>query len=277
MTQVSFLNGGSRLYGIVGDPIEQVRSPETVTWELQRRGEDALLVPLHVASDEFEAVFPALLRLRNLHGLVLTIPFKQRAVRYVQHLGAQASVMGAINVMARRPDGSWAAEMLDGMGCVTAFRQRGYAIAGKRLMLIGLGGAGGAIGAAMAAEHPRLMRIHDLDPARCERMASAIRLLSPETEVVVGEPTVDGVDVLLNASPVGMLDDARLPLNVQALPSDLIVFDAIVKPEQTPLLALAESCGCRIVRGREMMLGQIPRIVDFLLAQNRQGELVRAS
>jgi shikimate dehydrogenase len=104
-------------------------------------------------------------------------------------------------------------------------------------------------------------------------MASAIRLLSPETEVVVGEPTVDGVDVLLNASPVGMLDDTRLPLNVQALPSDLIVFDAIVKPEQTPLLALAESCGCRIVRGREMMLGQIPRIVDFLLAQNRQGGL----
>ena len=70
----------------------------------------------------------------------------------------------------------------------------------------------------------------------------------------------------MNATPVGMLDDARLPIAVDAFPRELVVFDAIVKPERTPLLALAESCGCVTVRGREMMLGQIAKIVDFFYA-----------
>ena len=63
-----------------------------------------------------------------------------------------------------------------------------------------------------------------------------------------------------------MLDDARLPIAIAALPPAMTVFDAIVMPETTPLLALAERCGCTTVRGREMMRGQIARMVDFFLA-----------
>ena len=53
---------------------------------------------------------------------------------------------------------------------------------------------------------------------------------------------------MMNATPMGMLDDARLPLEVASLPRDLIVFDAIVKPERTPLLALAQESGCHTIR-----------------------------
>ncbi len=74
------------------------------------------------------------------------------------------------------------------------------------------------------------------------------------------------MDVLINATPVGMLTDSRLPLAVETLPSALVVMDCIVKPERTPLLALAESCGCTTVTGREMMRGQIARMVDVFAA-----------
>lgn len=267
MSQVSFIDGRTRLYAIVGDPIEQVRSPEMVTWELQRRGANAVLFPMHLASEDFEAAMPSLMKIRNLDGLIFTIPFKARAAAFAQELGEQARIVGGFNALARRPDGCWAGEMFDGLGCVEAFRRRGYEIRGRDLMLIGLGGAGSAICAAMASEKPRRMRIFDLDPARCERMKGVIARISPDTVVEVGAPGVEGMDVLLNATPVGMLEDARLPIDVERLPPGLIVFDAIVKPERTPLLALAESCGCRTVRGREMMLGQISRIVDFFVAQ----------
>ncbi len=60
-----------------------------------------------------------------------------------------------------------------------------------------------------------------------------------------------------------MLDDARLPFPLTTLPRDLVVFDAIVKPERTPLITLAERSGCTTVYGREMMRGQIARMVDF--------------
>jgi len=81
--------------------------------------------------------------------------------------------------------------------------------------------------------------------------------------VETSAPLAADVDILLNASPVGMLDDARMPINADSLPRGLLVFDAIVTPERTRLLALAESCGCTTIYGREMMRGQIEAMVDF--------------
>lgn len=267
MEEVSFLNGKTRLYGIVGDPIEQVRSPEMVTYEMHSRQLNAVLLPIHVTTADFESVMPSILKIHNLDGLIFTIPFKARAMALSQYLGPQAQAVDAINALARRKDGNWAGEIFDGLGCVEGFRRRGFALKDQRVMLIGLGGAGSAICAAIAAELPKSMRIFDLDTARCERMAATIRRISPSTEVVIGAPSVDGIDVLFNASPVGMLGDPRLPIDATHFDKDLIVFDAIVKPEQTPLLALAESCGCRVVRGREMMRGQISKIVDYFIEQ----------
>jgi shikimate dehydrogenase len=136
-------------------------------------------------------------------------------------------------------------------------------------MLLGLGGAGSAIAVAVAGERPLAMRLFDLDAACAERVAASVRAISPGTAVTVGAPALDGIDVLINATPVGMLDDPRLPIDVARLPASLVVFDAIVKPERTPLLALAEAGGCRVLRGREMMRGQISRIVDFFEAARR--------
>ncbi len=65
--------------------------------------------------------------------------------------------------------------------------------------------------------------------------------------------------------PARMLGDRRLPIAADYPPGSLVVFDAIVKPAVTPLLALAQRCGCRTVQGREMMRGQIARMVDFFL------------
>ena len=130
------------MFGIVGDPIAQVRSPEMITWEFHRRGVDALLVPLHVPAAEFDTVMPALMRMPNFGGFVLTIPFKTRALAFANHLGLQAQVLGSLNLLVRRSDGSWGGDILDGMGCVAAFQSRGIPIEGRKLMIVGLGGAG---------------------------------------------------------------------------------------------------------------------------------------
>lgn len=267
--QVDFVNGRTRLCGIVGDPIAQVRSPEMVTWAMRRRGLDAVLVPMHVREADFDVVLPPLMRLANLDGLIFTIPFKARACALADVLGPQARAVGALNALARDPRGRWHGEMFDGLGCVEGLRRAGVALAGRRVMLVGLGGAGSAIAAAIAAEGPAMLRVHDLDPARCERVAALVRAASPGTELVVGPPVVDGIDVLVNATPVGMLGDPRRPIDATRLPPSLVVLDAIVMPETTPLLAFAEAQGCRTVRGREMMRGQISRIVDFFEATGR--------
>ena len=264
--QVDYVSGRTRVFGIVGHPIEQVRSPEMFTAEFRRRSLDAILIPLHVLPDDFDALLPQLLRLRNLDGLIFTIPYKARACALADRLGEEARIVGALNALGHRADGGWHGDMFDGIGCVEAFRRRGIALAGRRALLLGAGGAGSAIGVAIASEAPRSLLVYDVDASRAAALAARISDAFPALEVSAGSPRLDGIDILLNATPAGMLDDGRLPIAIAQLPGAMIVFDAIVKPETTPLLALAERCGCTTVRGRDMMRGQISRIVDFFLA-----------
>jgi shikimate dehydrogenase len=265
--QVDYVSGRTRLFGIVGHPIEQVRSPEMFTAEFRRRALDAILVPLHVLPGDFEALLPQLLHLSNLDGVIFTIPYKLRACALADRLGEQARIVGAINALGRHP-GGWRGDMFDGIGCVEAFRRRGIPLIDRHALLLGAGGAGSAIGVALASERPASLRVYDVDATRAEVLAATITRAFPGLAVSAGAPRLDGIDLLLNATPSGMLDDARLPIAITSLPSAMTVFDAIVKPETTPLLALAERCGCTTVRGREMMRGQIARVVDFFLASD---------
>jgi shikimate dehydrogenase len=232
---------------------------------MQKRHHKAVLIPMHIAREEFDTVMPYIMRMQNLDGLIFTIPFKAKAITFAKTLGPQAAQIGAINALKKHSSGEWSGEIFDGMGCVEAFKLRGIPIHDKRLQLIGLGGAGSAICVALAYEKPKLMRLFDINPITTERMVKMVNTISPQTVVEVGTPHADGIDILLNASPVGMLSDSRLPLAVETFKKELIVFDAIVMPENTPLLSLAVNCGCQVVRGREMMLGQISKIVDYFL------------
>ena len=261
--EVDYISGKTRLYGIVGHPIEQVRSPEMFTASFKARGGDAILLPFHVLPDDFDTVVPALMAMPNLDGLIFTIPYKQKAMALAQEIGIQAQRVGAINAMARQNGDQWKAEIFDGLGCVEAFRRRELSFAGKHVMLIGAGGAGSAIAIAIAHEKPASIKVYDIDDNRTLQLVRKIHEVDASIQTERAEPTTRQIDVLLNASPVGMLEDARAPIDLRGVDPSLVVFDAIVKPEQTPLLAMAQSAGCLVVRGREMMLGQIARMTDY--------------
>jgi shikimate dehydrogenase len=136
-------------------------------------------------------------------------------------------------------------------------------------MLIGAGGAGRAIAAAVAHEGPRALRIFDIERERAMQLVEDVKKIDGKIEAAYGEPGVERIDILLNASPVGMLADPRTPIDIAKIPSEVVVFDAIVKPERTKLLDLAERCGCRTIFGREMMHGQISKVVDYFETHNR--------
>jgi shikimate dehydrogenase len=263
MDEVDYISGRTRIYGIVGHPIEQVRSPEMFTASFKSRAADAIMLPFHVLPDDFDRTVPALMSMPNLGGLIFTIPYKQKALLLADEIGSNAKIVGAINALARKKSGGWKAEIFDGIGCVQAFRNRGFSFAGKRIMLMGAGGAGSAIGVAVAHESPLSIHLYDPDVDRALDLIRKIQLVDPSIQVERTEPNCQGIDILMNASPVGMLDDQRSPIILDHQVSELIVFDAIVKPEKTPLLCQAEALGCLTVRGREMMLGQIKTMTDF--------------
>lgn len=271
MDEVDYVSGETRLFAIVGHPIQQVRSPEMVTAELKSRGWNAILVPFDVLPEEFDLTVPRLMRMPNLDGLIFTIPFKQSACSLVSELGIQAKQVGAINAAVRRRDGSWIGEIFDGIGCVEAFRRRGFDFKQRRVMLVGAGGAGRAIAVAIAHQGPASIRIFDIDERRGAALVQTIAAIDRDIVARFGEPQLNDVDFVLNASPVGMLNDLRCPIDASRIPGDVVVFDAIVKPEETTLLKIAEERGCRTIRGREMMRGQIAKIVDYFAAARGVG------
>jgi shikimate dehydrogenase len=265
--EVDYVSGETRLFAIVGHPIRQVRSPEMVTAELKRRGHNAILVPFDIRPEDFTATVRQLMRMPNLDGLIFTIPFKQAACAEVSALGDQAKQVGAINAAVRTPNGDWIGDIFDGIGCVEAFRRQGHDFKGRRVMLIGAGGAGSAIAVAIAYQKPRAIRLFDIDERRGRALVGTIAGVDPGIDSRFGDPHLADIDFLVNASPVGMLGDTRSPVDLEGAPSEIVVFDAIVKPEQTPLLTLAQARGYRTIRGREMMRGQISKIVDYFEAQ----------
>jgi shikimate dehydrogenase len=268
MDEVDYISGETRVFAIVGHPIKQVRSPEMITAELRNRGHNAILAPFDILPVDFERTVAQLMRMPNLDGLIFTIPYKQKAVALVDVLGVQAKQVGAINAAARSAAGRWVGDIFDGNGCVEAFHRRGFDFKDRRVMLIGAGGAGRAIAVAIAHQKPRAIHIFDIDRQRGQSLIETIGAIDPQVGVDFAEPRVDNVDFVLNASPVGMLEDPRSPIDVSQISSDVVVFDAIVKPEHTSLLTLAEQSGCRTIRGREMMRGQISKIVDFFESQS---------
>jgi shikimate dehydrogenase len=266
MDEVKYVSGETRIYAIVGHPIEQVRSPEMVTAELVKRGHNAILIPIDVLPVDFERTVGGLTRVQNLDGLIFTIPFKQRACALADELGRQARTVGAINAMARDRNGKWFGDIFDGIGCLEAFRNHDLQFKNQRVMLIGAGGAGRAIGVAVAYEGPAAITIYDIDERRAAHLSETVATIDPKIRLSVRTPVVENIDILLNASPVGMLSDPRAPIDPPQIPSDVVVFDAIVKPEITKLLAIAQQSGCRTIFGREMMRGQIAKIVDYFEA-----------
>jgi shikimate dehydrogenase len=262
---VPYISGRTRLYGIVGHPIEQVRSPEFVTHEFVARGIDAIVVPIHVAPERFDELMPAIMDIANLDGLIVTVPYKARAARFMTSLGPQAQITRTVSVLAKRAEG-WIGEMFDGVGCVAALRQRGVTIKDKRIALLGAGGAGSAIGIALASQAPRSLRIIDPDAARASAAVSQMQQAFPSFDVTAGESLdLDQFDVLINASPVGMLDPTACPLDVTHLPPHLAVMDIVMKPDETRLLRMALESGCKVAYGREMLGSQLTAVVDFFM------------
>ncbi|MES2028249.1 MAG: shikimate dehydrogenase [Pseudomonadota bacterium] len=262
---VNYISGKTRLFAIVGNPITQVRSPEFITYELVARGLDAIVLPLHLTPDRFDALFPAMMAIENLDGLIITVPYKGRATPFMDRLGPQAEVTRTVSVLSKRRDG-WIGEMFDGLGCVSALQRRGVSIAGGRILLLGAGGAGSAIAVALASQAPRSLRIVDPDGARAAASAQTIRQAFPDLDVATADPQLDlnDTDIVINASPVGMLNGEACPLQMASLPSHLTVMDIVMKPDDTRLLSMAAAAGCTVVYGREMLGSQASAVVDFL-------------
>ena len=256
------VDGATRLYCIIGDPVAQTGSPRVFSERFRAAGRNAILVPFHVPAAAFESAVPGIMALGNLDGIIVTVPYKPRMLQFADRILPTAQKVGAVNALRREPDGQWTGDMFDGRGMVRAITTTAGAVAGRNVMLIGAGGAGSAIACALADAGVASITLCEVDTRKARMLAARLAIIAPACTLRIGPATTDGIDLLVNASPVGMKAEDGLPAPLGNLSPHVVVADVVVK-DDTPLLRHARACGCPTVRGEQMMLSQVDEMLAF--------------
>lgn len=255
------VNGSTRLLGVVGDPIAQVRAPGVWTALFQRNGVNCVCIPCHVRAAQLAIVFDGLRRIGNLQGLIVTVPHKPAVRALLDEVSERARQVGAVNVVRFDQNGRAYGDILDGEGLVSGLRAGGQQITGRRALVVGCGGVGSAIAFALAHAGVCDVAVSDVVEGRAASLAQ--RLIDAGYPARAHAPDPGGFDLIVNASPVGMRAGDPLPFDCERLDSHAIVADVVIHNGLTPLLTAAQRRGCYVQPGTIMSDHQVAEMAAF--------------
>jgi shikimate dehydrogenase len=248
------------LYFIIGDPVEQARSPEVFNARFLESRLDAEMLPLEVSSSGFADVVAALSEIRNFDGAVVTIPHKPAAAKLALTRSKRVEIAGAANVMRWMGQG-WDADLFDGEGFLGGLKRRRWSAAGQRVAVVGAGGAGLAISAALLDAGVAKLSLDDIDERRADQSVTRLHVHYHE-RVARGRPDA-GHDLVVNATPMGMAPEDPSPIDLDAISASALVAEVIMKPPKTRLLLEAERRGFKTQPGAPMLDEQADMIWSF--------------
>ena len=261
------ISGTTRIFPVIGWPVEQVRAPILFNTYFERHGIDARVVPLKIAPDAYPAAVRMLMAVENVGGIFVSIPHKPASVDAVDVVSARAALAGACNAIYKGPDGAIHGDLIDGEGFIRAFDRTcgdaGFPWARARALVVGSGGVGCAVAAALAARGIARLDVCDNRADQAQALRARLQNAFPGTEVGLGQPVAEGYDVVVNCSPLGMHPDDPLPIALAGVDAACIVADCGMKIENTRLLLDAQARGCRIQKGKEMMIEQSPLYLEL--------------
>lgn len=268
--------------GLVGAGIGASLTPALHEREAREQG---LLLRYHLVDAETRgydvADLPDLLRwARTLgfSGLNVTHPFKQAVVGLLDDVDDAAADLGAVNTVVWR-EGRSIGHNTDCTGYGRAFAAGLGDAPRERVVLLGAGGAGLAVGYALLEQGVGTLVVHDADPTRAEEAAVRLekRFAADRIEVLgdpAGLPAALAVaDGLVNATPVGMLGHGGVPVDPALLDPRSWVSDVVYFPLHTPLIRAAAERGCRTLPGGAMAVGQA--VDAFALFTGREADADR--
>lgn len=258
------ITGATRLYAIIGDPVAPLRSPAFFNAAFARLGLDAAFVAFQIPAGALAAAWPGLVAMRNLDGIVITMPHKEAVMPLLAALGPTARLTQSVNTLRRRPDGAFEGDMFDGEGFRDGLERAGHPPRGRRILQVGCGAAGTAIACALARAGAAELTLHDNAPARVDALRALIGAHFPDTRVAAGPPDPRGFDIVVNATPLGLRPGDPISIDPSLLVASQVVADVIPNPEVTPLVAAARAAGCATTTGRDMHEGQARLAAAYL-------------
>ena len=257
------ISGKTTLIAHLGYPTEAFKAPMIYNPWFEKKGIDAVVVPMGVKPEDYPASLKQIFRFTNLRGALVTRPHKVTTNSLVDEVTPTGRIAGACNAILRRPDGTLLGDQFDGAGFVRGVERKGRKLAGTRVLVSGNGGVGCAIAASLAAAGVAEMALYDNFDASSQALAGRLREHYPKLVVTTGANDPAGFDLIVNATPLGMMDGDPLPFDVSRIAPSTFVGEVVMKQTITPLLAAAQARGCAIQVGTDMLFEMIPAYLEF--------------
>ena len=247
------------MLGVIGHPIEHSLSPKMHNAAFAASDLDYLYVPLDVRPQDLPAAVGGIGAL-GFKGFNVTMPHKEAIVPLLDELEETALLAGVVNTVVVE-EGGLRGLNTDGSGFLEACGEAGVVFFGRRVLLLGAGGAAAAIAFAVLGEGARELRIANRTPGRAERLRARLRAAFPGARIEAYALTdlaeaAREADAVVNATYLGMRESDPVPVPFEHLEAGAVVCDAVYRPGGTEFVKQARGRGLRAVAGGRMLLYQ---------------------
>jgi 3-dehydroquinate dehydratase / shikimate dehydrogenase len=247
--RIEHVDAATRIYAVAGDPIEHSLSPVIMNTALRRENVNGVYVALHAKTIK-DLIHCA--REIPVHGLSITMPYKQAILEHLDNTDAHTAKIGACNTVVRAQDGKLYGFNTDIAGVVRPLEQR-ITLAGAKVLVLG---AGGAARAAVFGLKERGAEVWILN--RSAAPAQKLARQAKARTIKRADLAKTAFDVIINATPVGMGNTRDCVLKENEIQAR-IVFDMVYDPAETRLLQIARAKGLTVIPGIEMFVQQAAR------------------
>ena len=261
------IQGRTDVYLIPGDPIINVRLPRMFNAVFERFDIDAVLVPVRVPVRDMAVFFKASFLARNIRGMVIAPPHKPQVVQLLDGCGLFGRVSNSVNVVRRTDDGQLEGDLFDGEGFTSALDYYNIPFRGKRVLILGAGVTGAAIGVALAdggtvngAEH---IAFYDTVAGKAIGLATHLDAFFDATVVAAESSDPAGYDLVVNSTQLGLAPDDALPCDVSRMDGHAAAFDVLLRGQPTPWVRAVRARGLHAQPGFEMLIQQMPYYFDY--------------
>ncbi|MCW4024298.1 MAG: shikimate dehydrogenase [Candidatus Bathyarchaeota archaeon] len=272
------VSGKTRVYGVIGDPIEHTLSPTLQNAAFEASELDCVFLAFPVKTGQVKEALDGM-RALEICGLNVTMPHKNAVIAYLDEIQEEAKFLKAVNTIHNQ-NGKLQGYNTDGVGAVNALKENGADPKGKRVLLLGAGGAARAIAFALTKEASEIVVLNRTESQATE-LANA---LTEATKKKISSDTLSSeslkghlpkADILINATSVGMKPALQSPAPANLLKPDSAVMDIVYNPVETQLAKDAKATGAKVVSGVEMLIYQGAAAFEIWTGQSAPVDVMR--
>ena len=248
------VDGHTKLYGIIGDPVSHSFSPQMQSSAFMELGLNSIYLPFSTQKEKLPDLIKAFWTI-GMQGFNVTLPFKVKIIPLLKDLDQDADLLQSVNTVVRTPH-DWKGYTTDGIGFIEGLSELSLDIKNKRIGLIGAGGSAKSIALALSKLEIHSLVILNRTKDSAEELKRLTLKLRTNLEIQI--ETLDWIgklDMLINATSVGM-DGLSCPIQEKLIAKSKIAIDIIYTPKKTPFLKIAESKKIPILNGIPMLLYQ---------------------